>query len=138
MAVTAPPLPHLLCLVLYRCPNSDDFIYIALSDNMDPLLSTHLNSLFLICGDFSCYHANWLGAGSSLTSYGTAAKDFCDSTGLTQSVNFPTQISPNGKYSFLDLVMTKFPTNVSCSFSAPIGSRDHMLVKVNISHTELP
>ena len=57
--------------------------------------------------------------------------------GLTQSVNFPTQISPNGKFSLLDLVMTNFPANVSCSSSATIGSSDHVLVKVNISMTIL-
>ena len=56
-----------------------------------------------------------------------------DSMGLTQSVNFPTHISPNGKSSLLDLVMTIFPTNVSCTSSAPIGSSHHVLVKVNIS-----
>ena len=59
--------------------------------------------------------------------------DFCDSTGLTQSVNFPTRISPNGKSSVLELVMTNFPTNVSCSSSAPICLSEHVLVKVNIS-----
>ena len=52
-----------------------------------------------------------------------------DSMGLTQSVNFPTHISPNGKSSLLDLVMTIFPTNVSCTSSAPIGSSHHVLVK---------
>ena len=76
---------------------------------------------------------NLAGCYTSLTSHGTSAKDFCDSMGLTRSVNFPTQISPNGKSSLLDLVMTKFPTNVSCSSSAPIGSSDHVLVRGNIS-----
>ena len=52
---------------------------------------------------------------------------------MTRSVNFPTRISPNGKSPFLDLVMTNFPANVSSSSSAPIGSSDHMLVKVNIT-----
>ena len=33
----------------------------------------------------------------------------------------------------LDLILTNFPQNVCCSSSAPIGSSDHMLVKVNIS-----
>ena len=64
---------------------------------------------------------------------GHFCKDFCDSMGLSRSVNFPTQISPNGKSSLLDLVMTNFPANVSSSSSSPIGISDHMLVKVNIS-----
>ena len=54
--------------------------------------------------------------------------------GLTQSVNFLTHISPNSKSSLLlDLVVTNFPENVSCSSSAPIGSFDLMLVRVNMS-----
>ena len=53
--------------------------------------------------------------------------------GLTQSMNFQTWISPNSKSSLLDLVITNIPTNVSCSSSAPIGSSDHVLMKVNIS-----
>ena len=63
---------------------------------------------------FNCHHVKWLGVGTSLTSHGTSAKVFCDSIGLTQSVNFPTQISPNGKSSLLDLVMSNFPAHVSC------------------------
>ena len=105
---------------------------------MDQLLTTHPNSLFLTrvfltCGEFNCHHAKWLGVATHLTSHSSSAKDFCDSMGLTQSVNFTTQISINGKASLLDLVMINFPANVSCSFSALIGSSDHLLVKVIIS-----
>ena len=71
--------------------------------------------------------------GTSLTCHGTSAKDFCDSLGLTQSVNFPTRISTNGTPSLLDLILTNFPDNICCSSSAPIGSSDHVLVKVDIS-----
>ena len=102
---------------------------------MDQLLITHPNSLFLICGGFNCHHANWLGAVNNLTSHGTSAKDFSESFCLTQSVNFPTHISPNGKSSLLDLVITNFHANVSYSSSAPIVSSDHVLVMVNISLT---
>ena len=111
--------------------------FVSFSDNMDKLLTTHPNSLFLICSDFNCHHATWLGVGTSLTSHAISAKDFLDSMGLTRSVNLPTQISPNGKSSLLDLVITSFPTNVSCSSSAPIGSSDHVLVKANISRAFL-
>ena len=53
---------HLMFIcVLYRPPNSDDSIYTSLSENMDQLLSSHPNALFLICGDFNCHHASWLG-----------------------------------------------------------------------------
>ncbi len=45
----------------------DDSIDISLSDNMDQLLSTHPNSLFLICGDFNCHHASWLDVRTSAT-----------------------------------------------------------------------
>ncbi len=119
--------------VLYRPLNSDDSIYTSLSENMDQLLSFHQNSLFLICGDFNCHHASWLGVGTSLTCHGTSAKAFYDSLGLTQSVNFPTRISTNGTPSLLDLILTNFPDNICCSSSAPIGSSDHTLVKVDIS-----
>ncbi len=65
-----PLRSHLLFIcVLYHPPNSDDSIYISLSVKMDQLLSTHPNSLFLICGDINCHHASWLGVGSSLTSH---------------------------------------------------------------------
>ena len=100
---------------------------------MDHLLSSHPNSLFLICGDFNCHHASWLGVGTSLTCHGTSAKAFCDSLGLTQSVNFLTRISTNGALSLLDLILTNFPENTCCSSSVPISSSDHMLVKVDIS-----
>ena len=99
---------------------------------MDHLLSSQPKSLFLMCGDFNCHDANWLGVSTPLICHGTSAKDFCDSLGLTQSVNFPTKISPNGTPSFLDLIFTNFLENI-CSSCAPIGSSDHMLVKVDIS-----
>ena len=70
---------------------------------------------------------------TSLTCHGTSAKDFCDSLGLTQSVNILTRISTNGTPSLLDRILTNFPENICCSSSAPIGSSDHVLVKVNIS-----
>ena len=124
---------HLMFIcVLYRSPNSDDSIYTSLSENMDQLLSSHPNSLFLICGDLNCHHAHWLGVGISLTCHRTSAKAFCDSFGPTQSVNFPTRISTNGTLSLLDLILTNFPENICCSSSAPISSSDHVLVKVNI------
>ena len=75
--------------------------------------------------------------GTSLTCHGTSAKDFSDSLGLTQSVNFPTRISTNGTPSLLDLILTNFPENICCSSSNPIGSSDHMLVKVNISLADI-
>ena len=89
---------------------------------MDQLLSSRPNSLslFVICGDFNCHHASWLGVGTSLTCHGTSAKAFCDSFGLTQSVNFPTWISTNGTPSLLDLILTNFPENICCSSSTPI------------------
>ena len=100
---------------------------------MDQLLSSHPNSLFLICGDFNCHHASWLGVGTPLTCYGTSTKDFCDSLGMTQSVNFLTQISTNGTPSRLDLILTHFPENICFPSSTPIGSSNHMLIKVDIS-----
>ena len=70
---------HLMFIcVLHRPPNSDDSIYTSLSENMDQLLFSHPNSLFLICGDLNCHHASWLCVGTSLTCQGTSAKDFCD------------------------------------------------------------
>ena len=70
--------------------------------------------------------------GTPLTCHGTSAKDFFDSLELTQSVSFLTLISTNGTPSCLDLILTNFPENI-CSSSAPIGSFDRMLVKVDIS-----
>ena len=78
------------------------------------------------------YQLAWCGY-LSLTCHGTSAKDFCDSLGLTQSVNFPTRIPTNGTPSLLDLILTNIPENICCSSSAPIGSSDHVLVKVDIS-----
>ena len=113
-----PLYSHLMFIcVLYRPPNSDDSIYTSLSEKMDQLLSSHPNSLFLLCGDFNCHHASWLGVGTSQTCHGTLAKDFCDSLGMTQSVNFPTQISTNGTPSLLDLIFHKFPWKYLFFFS---------------------
>ena len=125
--------------VLYRPPSIDESICTSLSENMDKLLSSHPNSLFLKCGDVNCHHASWLSVGTSLTCHGTSAKDFCDSLGLTQFVNFLTgsQSMLTGfqpvPLSLLDLILTNFTENICCSSSAPIGSSDHVLVKVNIS-----
>ena len=99
---------------------------------MNQLLTTHPNSLFLFVV-ISIVTMQIDSVGTPLTSHDTSAKYFCDSMRLTQSVNFPSQISPNGKSPLLDLVMTNFPANVSCSSSAPIGSSDQVLVRVNIS-----
>ena len=60
-------------------------------------------------------------------------KTLCNSLGLTQSVNFLIRISTNDTPSLLDLILTNFPINICCSSSAPIGSSDHILVKVDIS-----
>ena len=122
-----PSTPTSCSSVHYTIPLTVTTPSTSLSDSMGKLLTTHPNSLFLMCGAFSCHHANCLGVGTSVTSHGTSAKDFCDSMKLTQSVNFATQISLNGKSSLLDLVMTNFPANVSCSLS------DHMFVKANVS-----
>ena len=118
---------------LHRPPNSDDSIYTSLSKNMDQLLSSHPNSLFLICGDFNYHQASWLGVGTSLTCHGTEAKDFCDSLGLTQIGQFPdpdlNQWYPISSGSDFD----KLPENICCPSSAPISSSDHVLVKVDTS-----
>ena len=127
------PTSCLFICVLYHPPNSVDSIYTSLSEIMDLLLPTHPNCLFLTRGDFTCHHASWLVVGTSLTCHGTSAKAFCDSLGLTQSVNFPTRISTNSTLSLLDLILTNFPENICCSSSAPIGSSDHVLIKVDIS-----
>ena len=79
-----PSTPTSCLSVLYRPPNSDDSSYILHAENMDQLLSTHPNTLFLICCDFNCHHASRLGVGTSLTCHGTSAKDFCDSLGPTE------------------------------------------------------
>ena len=50
-----PSTPTMFICALYCPPNSDDSIYISLAENMDKLLSSHPNSLFLICGDFNCH-----------------------------------------------------------------------------------
>ena len=105
--------------VLYHPPNISDSIYISLSEHgLTFIYSSQLSSSFVVIS--ICHCANWLGVATSLTSHGTAAKDFCDGMGLIQPVNLPTRISVNGKSSLLDFVLTNFPTNVSCS-SAPIG-----------------
>ena len=70
---------------------------------------------------------------TAVTRHGTSAKDFCGSRGLTRSVNFLNWISPNGKSSLQDLVLTNFPANVSCSLSTPIASSDDLFLRVNIS-----
>ena len=53
--------------------------------------------------------------------------------GTDTIINFPTRISTNGTPSLLDLIFINFPENIFCSSSAPIGSSDHVLVKVDIS-----
>ena len=58
----------------------------------------------------------WVWMPWDFTCHGTSGKDFCDSLGLTQSVNFPTRISANGTPSLLDLILTDFPENICCSF----------------------
>ena len=63
---------------------------------MDHLRTTHPSSLILVFCNLNCHHAKWLGVGPSSTSHGIAAKAFCNSMALTQSVNFLTRISPNG------------------------------------------
>ena len=55
------------------------------------------------------------------------------SMGLTQSGNFLTQNSSNGKSSIIKLVMTNLPAHVSCCFSVQIGLPEQVLVRVSIS-----
>ena len=44
-------------------------------------------------------------------------KAFCNSLGFTRSINIPTRISTTCTSSLLDLVMTNFPSDLSCSSS---------------------
>ena len=124
---------HLMFIcVLYCPPNSDDSIYISLTETMDQLLFSHPNSL---------PHMWWLQLSScQLAGCGYLShlpwhfsKGLLRLIGLTQSVNFPTRISTNGIPSLLDLILRNFPENICCSSSALIGSSDHVLVKVDIS-----
>ena len=56
------PSAHLCCAILLTVTTPS-----SLQDNMNKLLTTHPNSLFLISGDFNCHHTNWLGVGISLS-----------------------------------------------------------------------
>ena len=53
-----------------------------------------------------------LGVGISLINHNTVAKEFFDSMGQTQCMNFLTWISANCKSSLLDMAMTNFPADV--------------------------
>ena len=103
------------------------------SSNVDQLITIHLDSLFLICYDFNHHFASWWGVDSATTSHGIAAKAFCDALGLTHSPNFPTRISTAGMSSVMDLLTTTFPSNLSCSYPAPLGSSHQFIVKAHIS-----
>jgi len=128
LVATSPPFSPCVCMCVV--PSSQQWwLHLHLSLRRHGLTFNHSSQLFLFLtgGDFNHHHSNWLGVGTSLASHGTPAKDFCDSIGLTRSVNFSTRISPNGKSPLPDLVITNIPTNVSWSFSAPVGSSDHVL-----------
>ena len=127
---------HLMFVcVLYRARNDDNSLCTSTTSNMYQLVTNHRNSLFLICNDFNCHRVRWRGVSFVTTSHDIASKAFCESVGLTQSVNFPTRSSATGTSSLLELVMINFPTKLSCcsSLGSPLGSSDHFLVKTHLS-----
>ena len=77
----------LLIVCCYRQPSQYD---ISLISSLDTLLDNHQHLIPFICGDFNVYEQSWLSSTHS-SAAGTATKDFSDSRGLLQLVDFLTR-----------------------------------------------
>ena len=95
------------------------------------LLENHQHLTPFICGDFNVHENSWLSSTHS-SAAGTVTKDFSDSRGLFQLVDFPTRGN-----AILDLVFYSHQGSIQ-SFPA-FNTSDHLflLAIVSISTSDL-
>ena len=113
---------ELLIVCCYRQPSQCDT---SLISSLDTLLDSHQHLTPFICGDFNVHEHSWLSSTHSSTA-GTATKDFSDSRGLLQLVDFPTRGT-----AILDLVLYGHQGSIQ-SFSA-FNTSDHLVLLVTVS-----
>jgi hypothetical protein len=92
-----------LIVCCYRRPSQDD---LQIFSRLSSFIGSHVGLKLVLVGDFNVHHQQWLGS-SHTSSAGEEAKDFCDSFGLEQIVDFGTRNN-----AVLDLCMTSLDGSV--------------------------
>ena len=113
---------ELLIICCYCQPSQCDTSLIL---SLDTLLDSHQHLTPFICGDFNVHEHSWLSSSHS-SAAGTATKDFSDSRGLLQLVDFPTRGN-----AILDLVLYGHQGSIQ-SFPA-FNTSDHLVLLVTVS-----
>ena len=117
--------------LVYRSPNSSDV-------NNDCLL-THISALpenTILLGDFNCREINWetLTVNSSEDSFSQRFLDTCQDKFLQQSVNFPTNYTPQKDGTItktcIDLILTDNPELIaSVRSTGHLGKSNHVILE---------
>jgi len=89
----------------------------------------------VLTGDFNARHSDWYGS-DTISTAGIHLSNVFSCFGLTQSVSFPTYVTPSTGLpsACLDLFVTNRPGYVQAvDFAAPLGASDHLQVVCNFT-----
>ena len=93
-----------------------------LIDLLTKFMLKHPGKKMIIMGDLNCHHKEWLCSAVPTDYAGVVTKEFCETFGLFQYVDFPTR-GPNT----LDLIMSLSP---GAAEALPnLGTSDHVSIK---------
>src|SRR6201990_3728003 len=110
-----------------------------LNSKIEHILSSSPFSEIIILGDFNVHHRQWLSS-ISHDPAGELAFNFSIQNNLEQLVHLSTRIldrlgdEPN----IIDLFLTSNPSPYTFKLFPPLGSSDHLLLKVNVCDIPMP
>ena len=112
-----------LCNVHYiACYSPNSYNTHILIDMLTKYMLDHPGIPLILVGDFNAHHKEWLCSAVPTDYAGIATREFCESFGLHQYVDFPTR-GPNS----LDLIMSTFEG--SATALPNLGTSDHVSIK---------
>ena len=111
-----------LIVCCYRQPSAND---LTLFQQLDTLLDSNVSGSPVICEDFNVHEASWLHS-SHTSAAGTAALEFCESSGFHQLVNFPTR-----QDAILDLILSE---HIGVTTQLPnLNTSDHATIFLSLA-----
>ena len=119
---------------LYQSPSSSlCTVFDSISSNIDEVLSINPSAKVFVFGDFNDHYKGWLTYSGGTDRPGELCYNFSISNGLTQVVNFPTQIPDCDSHSpaLLDLFISSDASICSTMAFPPLGNSDHVVVSVS-------
>ena len=109
-------------------------VFDSILSNIDQVLLIDPSANVFVFGDFNIHHKDWLTYSGGTNRPGELCNNYSISNGLTQMVNFPTQIPECDSHSFLllDLLISSDASIISTMVFPPLRNSDHVVVSVCI------